>query len=288
MTNQSKYVDVGIKLHTREWPGGKQPFVLLHGLASNSLTWQGVAARLNEAGHRVIAVDQRGHGLSDKPDTGYDFATITADLAQLITTLQLEYPILVGQSWGGNVLLEFGARYPDFSCGMAWIDGGFLDLQSRPGATWETISIDLKPPALNGTPRRLLKDHIKASHPDWDDWGLEATLGNFETDPDGIVRPWLSLDRHMVILRAMWDQRPQDLYPLVLAPVLICVAEIPDNPEWNQVKANQVMAALNGLNISEVQWFANTDHDIHVHRPGQLADMLLSSLENGIWDAHVI
>ncbi|GAB4428885.1 MAG: hypothetical protein Kow0031_09240 [Anaerolineae bacterium] len=283
MSTQEKFIDIGLKLHLREWPGDGQPFVLLHGLASNSLTWQQVAAHLNRAGHRVIAVNQRGHGLSDKPNDGYDFATITADLARLIEALGLEQPLLVGQSWGGNVLLEFGARYPQVAAGLAWVDGGFLDLQSRPNATWATISEQLKPPPLNGMPRATLKQRIWAAHPDWEEWGVEATLGNFEALPDGTVRPWLPLERHMAILRAMWEQRPPALYGLVTVPVLIAVAEVPGDPQWTSAKARQVNTAQRALTTSEVSWFPSTDHDIHVHRPKELANLLLDSLENGIW-----
>ena len=283
MTGPEKFIDIGIKLHYREWPGDGPPVVLLHGLASNSLTWQQVAAHLNRAGHRVLAVDQRGHGLSDKPDDGYDFATIAADLARLIAALRLERPLLVGQSWGGNVLLEFGARYPALACGLGWVDGGFLDLQSRPNATWESVSAQLKPPNLSGMPRAALKERMQAAHPDWEEWGVEATLGNFETRPDGTIRPWLSLEHHMAILRAMWEQRPPALYGLVTAPTLICVAEVPANIEWNRVKARQVAAAQATLSTGEVVWFAQTDHDIHVHRPQALAELLLNALDSGLW-----
>ena len=283
MSPTEQFVDIGIKLHVREWAGAKQPFVLLHGLSSNSLTWNGVAARLAEAGHQVVAVDQRGHGLSDKPDIGYDFASITGDLSRLLVEMELERPILVGQSWGGNVLLEFGARYPDFACGLGFVDGGFLDMQSRPDATWEKISVELKPPNLNGMPRAELKQRMMAGHPDWVEAGVEATLGNFETLPDGTVRPWLSLDRHMEILRAMWDQRPPSLYPNVSAPTLICVAASSKTADWTSVKAKQVAVARAGLPWSAVHWFDETDHDIHVHRPDELAELFLETLENGIW-----
>ena len=95
MTPQSHIVDIGLKFHLREWPGDATTFVLLHGLSSNSRTWDMVANQLARSGHRVIAVDQRGHGLSDKADDGYDFATITADLAKLLEVMELEGPILV-------------------------------------------------------------------------------------------------------------------------------------------------------------------------------------------------
>ncbi len=101
-----------LRLNVRHWPGEGRPFVLLHGLASNSLTWAVVARHLQAAGHAVYAVDQRGHGHSDKPDDGYDFGTVTEDLELLCDRLGLASPIVAGQSWGGNVVLEFGARYP--------------------------------------------------------------------------------------------------------------------------------------------------------------------------------
>jgi pimeloyl-ACP methyl ester carboxylesterase len=58
-------------------------------------------------------------------------------------------------------------------------------------------------------------------------------------------------------------------------PVLIAAAEDADNPEWMAVKHRQVAAAASLLLHAEVQWFADTAHDIHVHRPEALADLML-------------
>ncbi|MCB0191941.1 MAG: alpha/beta hydrolase [Anaerolineae bacterium] len=272
-----------LTLHIREWPGEKRPFVLVHGLASNARTWEAVAEHLADAGHHVITLDQRGHGLSDKPDEGYDFATITGDLAQLLDALQLDHPILAGQSWGGNVMLEFGVRYPGRACGLAFVDGGYLDLRSRPDPTWEKISAELRPPDLIGTPRASLKQKMQEFHPDWSEMGIEATLANFETLPDGTIRPWLTLERHLKILRALWEQTPTTLYANITEPVLICAAEDAKNPEWMKVKAKQVNAAHTQIARVEVHWFENTDHDIHVQKPIRLADLFLDALAHGIW-----
>lgn len=280
---RDRFIDVGIKLHVREWPGRKTTFVLLHGLSSNSRTWDTVADQLWQAGYRVVAVDQRGHGRSDKPDSNYDFATVTADLARLLQVMELTQPVLVGQSWGGNVLLDFAANYPDMACGLAFIDGGFIDLKSRPDATWEKIAIELKPPDLTGTGRIELKKRIQKSHPDWTDAGVEATLNNFETLPDGTIQPWLTLSRHMRILRALWNQEPAGLYPRVSLPTLICAAASQADPEWTKTKSKQVAHAQTALPNSAVRWFDNTDHDIHVHKPVALAELLLETVQNGFW-----
>ncbi|MDQ1426431.1 MAG: lipase, partial [Acidimicrobiaceae bacterium] len=95
-----------VTLVVRRHDGDGRPFLLVHGLASNARLWDGVADHLAAADHAVVTVDQRGHGQSSKPDHGYDFATVVADLVALIDALDLDRPIVAGQSWGGNVVLE--------------------------------------------------------------------------------------------------------------------------------------------------------------------------------------
>lgn len=278
---------VGIRpdlaLNVRHWPGDSVPFVLLHGLASNARTWDGVAQALAQAGHAVYAVDQRGHGRSDKPDSGYDFATVGEDLSRLLDVLKLDTPIVVGQSWGGNVVLAFGAHYPQRARALCFVDGGFLDLQARPENTWERVAVDLRPPHLLGTPAEALRQRLRTFHPDWSDTGIEATLHNFEILADGTIRPWLTLDRHMQILRALWEQRPGELYGKVSAPVLICPATSSAAPEWTERKRTQVAAASAALPCVSVHWFEETDHDIHVQKPTALAGVMVGELQKGVW-----
>ena len=57
----------GPRLALRRADGPGRPFLLVHGLSSNSRVWDGVARRLAAAGHEVVAVDQRGHGRSEEP-----------------------------------------------------------------------------------------------------------------------------------------------------------------------------------------------------------------------------
>ena len=100
---------VQLRIIAHNMEGTQVPFLLVHGLASNARMWDGVAVVLAAAGHPVVAVDQRGHGRSSKPDEGYDFDTIVADLVALIASLGWVRPVVVGQSWGGNVVIELGA-----------------------------------------------------------------------------------------------------------------------------------------------------------------------------------
>jgi pimeloyl-ACP methyl ester carboxylesterase len=267
-----------LTFHTREWDGDAPPYILVHGLASNAHTWDLVGQELARHGHRVIAVDMRGHGLSDKPESGYDFASVVQDLRRLIAYYELEQPYLAGQSWGGNVLLAFAARYPGVARGYAFIDGGVIHLQGNCcHQSWAEVSAKLTPPDLVGTPREAIRQYVQQLHPDWCSAGIEATLANFEKLPDGTVRPWLGLAQHLQILRAIWEQRPPKLYPKVQEPVLVCLAD-DGHEEWVQMKQKGADEAVRGLKEVRVEWFANTAHDIHLHRPHEVATLLRKHL----------
>jgi pimeloyl-ACP methyl ester carboxylesterase len=126
---------------------------LLHGLASAARIWDLVAPFLAARGHVVTALDQRGHGESDKPNSGYDFATIIADDTATAQALNIERPILVGHSWGALVALQYAAVHPEQTTALVMVDGGLGQLSLRPGWTREQAMKDLAPPRFAGTPR---------------------------------------------------------------------------------------------------------------------------------------
>ncbi len=229
-------------------------------------------------------MDQRGHGRSSKPEGGYGFDDVTGDLHALIQQLGLDRPIVAGQSWGGNVVLDFAARHPAAVSGIVLVDGGFIDLQAKPGATWESISLQLTPPALAGIPRAAMQARMQLVHANWSAAGVQHQLANFETLADGTIRPWLTLERHMLILRALWEQRVGKIYPQVTAPVLLLAAEEVSRERLVQKRA-EVAAASALLRSCQVHWFADTDHDIHVQRPHETAALILQALASGFFAA---
>jgi pimeloyl-ACP methyl ester carboxylesterase len=228
----SEVVDEGVMLSVIPWrlEGPETPVILVHGLASNARLWDGVGAALAARGHPVVAIDQRGHGLSSKPDGGYDFATITRDLVRLIERLgwQDRPPMVAGQSWGGNVVLDLAAHHPDTVSAITLVDGGTIELSAR-FADWPTCEAALAPPKLIGTPFEQVERWIRSAHADWPEAAIAGTLANMEVLGDGTVRPWLSRGHHMLILRQLWEHHPSLLYPNVKAPVLVLMAEDPSN-----------------------------------------------------------
>ena len=259
--------------------GDGVPFLLVHGLASNAQMWDGVAASLAAAGHPVVAVDQRGHGRSSKPDTGYDFATIVADLVALITSLGWHRPVVVGQSWGGNVVVEFGATHPELAAAIVAVDGGFIELADR-FTTWEECRTVLAPPRLIGTPAATMEQWMRKGHPNWPETGIVGSMANFEVRPDGTIAPWLTFDRHMMILEALYAHRPSTRYPQLAAPTLLIPADTGD-VAWTHDKQAAVDNALTLLPDGRVRWFSPADHDIHAQYPIELAEVLLELAREG-------
>src|SRR5205085_6386309 len=155
---------------------------------------------------------------------GYGFDEVTADLRELIAQLGLRRPVIAGQSWGGGVVVDFAARYPDVPGLIVLVDGGFSQMASRSGATWEQISVDLRPPSFLGRPQSDLEEMLRKYHPGWTDEGIQSSLANFEVLPDGTIRPWLSLEHHMEIVRALWEHRSSELFPKITVPALLCPA----------------------------------------------------------------
>lgn len=263
----------GIELHAYEWPNERgaagRPMLLIHGLASNARMWDGVARELSARGHRVVAIDLRGHGRSTKPSNGYDFATITDDVRAVVEHMGGDKPVVAGQSWGGNVVIELAARFPGLTHAVACVDGGFIQLSDEFPA-WEQCAERLAPPLLEGTLASRLEAAMRAAHPDWPESGIESMLANFEVRDDGTVRPWLSRANHMTILRALWEHHPRDLYPLIAEPVLMIAAKDPQSPPGKDAAVEQAMALLPR---GSALWIVG-DHDLHAQHPVAIADSL--------------
>ena len=100
----------GTNLHVKEWGSGR-PVVLLHGWPLNAASWDDQAMAIAEAGMRVIAYDRRGFGHSDQPWNGYDYDTLSDDLADVMAATEAENAALVGFSMGGGEVARYMSRH---------------------------------------------------------------------------------------------------------------------------------------------------------------------------------
>jgi pimeloyl-ACP methyl ester carboxylesterase len=106
----------GIHLACYDYPAdspGEGPVLLLMpGLTANRHAFDGLLAAGLARRQRVLALDLRGRGMSDKPDGPYDLASHAADVLDLIAALELERVVLGGHSFGGLLTLYMAARHP--------------------------------------------------------------------------------------------------------------------------------------------------------------------------------
>ena len=285
---KDKYASAnGLRLHYRDWGGSGQPLVLLHGLASTCRIWDLVAPILAED-FSVVALDQRGHGLSDKPDHGYDFATVSRDLREFVREMGMEQPLVVGHSWGGSVALEFAVRYPVLPRGLCWVDGGMIEISGRPGATLENAKREMAPPSFEGVTTAQLLERARTRR--WlgaMDERLEGTLlANFRVLDDGTIRARLSRENHMRIIEALWVHRPSELYARVRQPVLIMPAlragdQSPAARRFRREESVERAAAL--LPASKLVWLEDSIHDVPLQRPELVAGVIAQHFQDGFF-----
>jgi pimeloyl-ACP methyl ester carboxylesterase len=274
VTVESRLLEVapGLRLRVLERAGAETPFLLVHGLASNARMWDGVGHALAAAGHPSLAVDLRGHGESDQVEHGFDFETVAGDLATLLDRTGSGPVVAVGQSWGGNVVLELALRHPDHVRGVVCVDGGFISL-SRRFPDWETARRQLAPPDFRGMTLESLLARSRDRFDGWPESGRIGALANFRELEDGTVEIRLRRENHMRILREMFEHRPIELASRLMQPVLVIAARNEQGPD----KEREVEQFVSALPNGRLAW-VDGHHDLHAEQPDVIAGYLLGFL----------
>jgi pimeloyl-ACP methyl ester carboxylesterase len=270
----------GLQLHYQEWGPARaeaaHTAVLVHGVGSSSHIWDLTAPLLVERyGLRVVALDQRGHGESEQPSSGYDFPSVVADLAGFMDEVGVTDPALVvGHSWGASVVLHFADEHPDRVAGLVLVDGGTNAAGER--WTWEEAERRLTPPDIDGMLWADLRERQQRNNPAFADPRTEALARSlWAVDAEGRIARRFKIPNHMQVVRALWEQRPFELFGRLQAPLLVLPARrSTDQPEMlaNKVAGVERVQAIHAS--TRVRWFEETIHDIPIQRPEELADEL--------------
>ena len=276
----------GLKFHYRDWGGSGRSLVLLHGLASTCHIWDLVAPILAED-HAVIALDLRGHGESDKPNHGYDFASVSKDVLGVIGQRGEDAPVVIGHSWGGSVALELAVMAPESVKGMAWIDGGMIDTSAR-YPTVEDAKFEMAPPDFSGVKVEGFLERVRTRYLDN---GMapevaDIVLANFEVQEDQTIKARLTRANHLRIIEALWEHRPVELYGKVQCPVLIMPArqqKTSATQEPGQRRFMPLDEAEQKLPNSKTVWLEDSIHDVPLQRPELVADLIKGHLADGFF-----
>lgn len=120
-SNYSQFADVdGVRLHYQE-KGAGTPLVLIHGYTSSTYSWKDVFESLSQK-FRVIAIDLKGFGFSEKPDGDYTRRAQGELVARFLAQLKIEEAWLCGNSMGGETALNVALQNPDLVAGLILID----------------------------------------------------------------------------------------------------------------------------------------------------------------------
>jgi pimeloyl-ACP methyl ester carboxylesterase len=131
----------GIKIQLAEWAGRGKAILCIHGITANCRCWDVVASALSPD-YRVLAMDLRGRGRSDKPTSGYSVEHHCRDILALLDDLGLKRSVLMGHSLGAFISLAFAAHYPERVDRVILVDGGG-DLSPE---QWDKVFAAIKRP----------------------------------------------------------------------------------------------------------------------------------------------
>ncbi len=127
-----RFVQVNhIQLHYLDMTGGEPPLILLPGLTANAHSFDGLIQAGLSPRFRVLALDLRGRGLSDKPATGYSMAEHAADVIGLLDSAGINQAVICGHSFGGLLAIYLAAHYPDRVSRLVIIDSATLLINPR-------------------------------------------------------------------------------------------------------------------------------------------------------------
>ena len=113
----------GVEINLAVWEGTGKPILCVHGITANCRCWDVLANALTP-GYRILAMDLRGRGGSDKPSKGYALDYHLRDIKCMLDDLNIDRAVVMGHSLGAFIGLAFAAEYPDRIDRLILIDGG--------------------------------------------------------------------------------------------------------------------------------------------------------------------
>jgi pimeloyl-ACP methyl ester carboxylesterase len=146
----------GVNLRYLDTGSGDPALVFIHGWCCDQSTW-GDQIEAFAPKHRILAVDLRGHGQSDKPDQDYDIDGFADDMAWLIQEIGLDRPVLIGHSMGGVTTLNLLRKHPDIARAAVFVDAGIIPVSDEMRVLVDQTIEAMKTPAYKAVAENVVK-----------------------------------------------------------------------------------------------------------------------------------
>jgi lipase len=284
-------VDEAVRLHFLDWGGPIEPMtavglepptvVLIHGIAQTSAAWTPVARRLRAARH-TVAMDLRGHGLSDSPTHGYDPGTLAGDVEAIVdaSARDGEAPsrvVVVGHGFGAMVAAWAAARLGDRCVGLVLVDGGWEDVAASNGlAPDEFLRAIDEPPEILRSMGAYLADRRAFDPATWDaDQEAAARAAVVEVPAGKVV---LGVRPHALAasVEAMFAYRPERALAAVEAQIHALIAADDDGIRRAALDdAARVVSRQRGASIAFLD-LRTAGHNLMRYRPAAVAAAILT------------
>ncbi|MEU7291660.1 alpha/beta hydrolase [Streptomyces exfoliatus] len=257
----------GVRLRCHDWGGSGTDVLLLHGLAGHVGEWDALARLLRDSGHRVVALDQRGHGGSERHPGDVSRAAYVADAVAVVEELGLRRPVLVGQSLGGSTALLTAAAHPGLPRVLVLVEAG--PGGADPGVQ-EQIGSWLRAWPVPFPTREAAAAYLGGGRqPVGEGWarGLEERADGLwpRFDPDVMVR---SLDENAT--RDFWDE-----WTAVSCPTLAVLGQGDQGGIIGREEYAEMVRLRPGLHGASVP---GSGHDLHLERPEVLHRLVVDFL----------
>lgn len=281
----------GVRLRATRWSGSGSPsgapapVLLLHGLASQRRYWNLVMPHL--LGGPVLAVDQRGHGDSERPTGPYDLSICAADLTVALDAVGLDRVVVVGHSWGAAVALTLAAKHPCRVLAVVAVDGGFTSPLGAGGLEGSRVEVRrrLEPPriALPESELTLMFARGTAT-PGMSQSRLDAVLPGFAVGADGLARARLPFERHMLVLDGLLDMDVETVLGGVRCPAWLVSCEPLDPADergaaWAQRKAAGLERAAALLAAPRLLRWGGAVHDVPLQWPALVGGLVRTAVD---------
>jgi pimeloyl-ACP methyl ester carboxylesterase len=284
-------VEPGDRIHFLDWSGEGTPktatgVLLVHGLSSTAWIWTPVARRLCSS-RRTVAMDLRGHGLSDAPTSGFDPDTLAADVIAVAEGSGLlgwqggpESPdrvVLAGHGFGAIVAAWAAVALGDRCAGLVMIDGGFEDFRETTGIESDEFLRGLEePPEIMRSLDAYLDDRMGFDPATWDADQERAARATIVETAAGRVVPTTRPHVLAACVAAMFDYRPLETLSQIPAPmVVLTAAENEEGTRRRSLATAQASLTAGGHAPLHVASFPGDGHNLMRYRPADVTAAIL-------------
>jgi pimeloyl-ACP methyl ester carboxylesterase len=267
-------VEPGDRIHFLDWTGrGRPGVVLVHGLAGSAWAWAPVARRLRAA-RRTVAMDLRGHGLSDAPTSpgAYDLSALASDVVAVAEgsgALDEAGVVLAGHGFGAIVAVNAAAELGERCRRLVLVDGGLDHLPSTTGMDVDEFLRGLdEPPEVMRSMTAYLADRRAWDPASWDDDQERAARAAVVETPAGRLVGATRPHALEACVRSMFGYDPAGLLARVRAPIVAVRRSGSDGP------VPAPLTAPAGVELSVVDLPA-PGHNLLRYRPAEVTAAIL-------------